>query len=171
MNAFARARRRGISALLGSYAADLKTWAVKLAAGYGIAVALMAGGVLAVFGAIAVGFASLFHVLEPRYGAGLAFAILGGGLLVLAVILLLAGWLMMKRQTPPLPKPREQFRAARQMMVGSTISRAVAGLRENDAARPDLTTQILIGAAAVVAAGWIVVSRFGSGASGRGARR
>jgi hypothetical protein len=166
-----KGKPRGFSSLFGSYAADVKGWVVKLAAGYGIAAALMVGGVLAVFGAITVGVVALFSFLEQRYGANIAFAAVGGGLLVLAVILLLAGWVMMKRRIAPVPRPRQQLRAARQMVVGSTISRAVGGLRENDAARPDLTTQILLGAAAVVAAGWIVASRFGSGRSGPQVRR
>ena len=64
-----------------------------------------------------------------------------------------------------------QLHAARRMLVGSTISRTVAALRENEAAKPDATTQILLGAAAVLAAGWIVATRFGSTASGRQGRR
>src|SRR5262249_14805433 len=130
MKAPAKAKPRGVSALLGSYAADLKGWMVRLAAGYGIAVALMVGGVLAVVGAVAVGAVALFSFLEQRYGADIAFAALGGGLVLLAVVLLLAGWVVMKRRVAPLPRPQQQFRAARQMVVGSTISRAVAGLRE-----------------------------------------
>jgi hypothetical protein len=155
---------RGFSALFGSYAADLRGWMVRLAAGYGIAAALLLGGVLAVFGAIAVGAVALFHVIELRYGANIAFAALGGGLVVLAVILMLAGWLMLQRRAP-VPRPERQFRAAKQMLVGSTISRAVASLRETEAGRPDATTQVLLGAAAVVAVGWLVFHHVGSPAS------
>src|SRR6201994_4457655 len=114
MNAPDTTRPRGISALFGSYAADLRGWATGVATGYGIAAALMLGGVLAVFGAIAVGAVALFHFIELRYGTNIAFAALGGGLLVLAAFLLLAGWLMMRRRAPPLPRPREQARAAKQ---------------------------------------------------------
>jgi hypothetical protein len=91
-------------------------------------------------------------------------------LFALALLLFLAGWLVLKRRTPPLPRPREQARAAKQMLMGSTISRAVAALRENEVARPDATTQILLGAAAVVAMGWLAASHFGANA-GRGEAR
>jgi hypothetical protein len=163
--------RRGFSALWRSYGRDLRGWVVTLAAGYGVAAALMLAGVLAVFAAAAVGATALFQFLELRYGPNAAFAALGGGLLVLAAILLLSGWLMIRRRAAPLPRPRRQLHAARRMLVGSTISRTVAALRENEAAKPDATTQILLGAAAVLAAGWIVATRFGSTASGRQGRR
>jgi hypothetical protein len=166
----ARGKPRGLFALLGSYAADLRGWIGKLVAGYGIAAALMVGGVIAVFAAVAVGMTALFHFIELRYGANIAFAALGGGLLVLGVILLLAGYLMIKRKAAPLPRPHEQFRAARQMLVGSTMARAVTALHENEAAKPDATTQILLGAAAVLAAGWIVATHLGSRASRRQVR-
>jgi len=79
---------RGVFALGRSYASDLRRWAVKLAAGYGIAAALLLGGILAVFGAIAVGAVALFHFIDLRYGPDIAFAALGSGLLLLAAILL-----------------------------------------------------------------------------------
>jgi|SRR5579862_6649210 len=164
MNAPTTTRPHGISTLFGSYVADLRGWVVKLATGYGIAAALMLGGLLAVFGAIAVGAVALFHFIELRYGTNIAFAALGGGLFVLAVILLLAGWLMLQ-QRAPVPRPERQFRAARQMLVGSTISRAVTAMRDTEAARPDATTQVLLGAAAVVAVGWLVFHHVGSPAS------
>jgi hypothetical protein len=153
---------RGLSALWRSYAADLRGWAARLAAGYGVAAALLVGGILAVFGAIAVGAMALFHFIELRYGANTAFAVLGGGLLALGAILLLAGWVMLRRRAAPLPRPHRQFRAAKQMLAGSTISRAVTAFRGNEAAKPDATTQILLGAAAILAAGWLVATHFGS---------
>jgi hypothetical protein len=153
---------RSFSALLGSYGRDLKGWAARLAAGYGIAAALLLGGILAVFGAIAVGAVALFHFIALRYGTDIAFAVLGGGLFLLGVFLLLAGLAMMKRRVAPLPRPKRQLRAARQMLVVPTISRAVAALSRSDAARPDATTQVLLGAAAMLAVGWIVATRVGS---------
>jgi hypothetical protein len=155
------AKPRGVSALGRSYAADLKAWVAGIATGYGIAAALLFGGVLAVFAAVAVGGTALFHFLELRYGANTAFAALGGGLLALGAILLLAGWAMIGRQAPPLPRPDRQLRAAKQMLMGSTISRAVVALHGNEAAKPDATTQMLIGAAAILAVGWIAASRLG----------
>jgi hypothetical protein len=158
-----KGKPRGISALWRSYAADLRGWAASLAAGYGIAAALLVGGILAVFGAITIAAIALFHFFELRYGAIIAFAALGGGLLALGAILLLAGWLMIGRKAPPLPRPDRQFRAARNMLVGPVIARTVATLHTSEAARPDAMTQVLLGAAAVLAAGWIVTTHLGSG--------
>jgi hypothetical protein len=162
MDVSVKGEPRGFSALWRSYAADLRGWAARRAAGYGIAAALLLGGILAVFGAIAVGAIALFHVIEFRYGTNTAFAALGGGLLALGVILLLAGWLMIGRKASPLPRPHRQFRAAKNMLVGSTVARAVTKLHRSEAARPDAMTQVLLGAAAVLAAGWIVTTHLGS---------
>ena len=170
MNVPLKGEPRGLSALWRSYAADLKVWAARLAAGYGIAAALLVGGVLAVFGAIAVGAIALFHFLELRYGANTAFAALGGGFLALGAILLLAGWLMMGRQAAPLPRPHRQFRAAKNMLVGSTVARAVTTLHTSEAPRPDAMTQVLLGAAAILAAGWIVTTHLGSGPASKARR-
>src|ERR1700761_6151494 len=104
-NISAKAKPRGLFALWRSYAADLRGWVGQRAAGYGIAIALMVGGVLAVFAAVAVGATALFHFIELRDGANVAFAVLGGGLLALGLILLLTGWLMIKRRAAPLPRP------------------------------------------------------------------
>ena len=153
---------RGFSGLWRSYASDVKGWMVGRAAGYGIAAALLVGGILAIFAAIAVAAIALFHFIELRYGTNIAFAALGGGLLALGLILLLAGWLMIGRKAAPLPRPHRQFRAAKNMLVGSTVARAVTTLHRSEAARPDAMTQVLLGAAAVLAAGWIVTTQLGS---------
>jgi hypothetical protein len=163
----AKLKPRGLAALARSYAADLRGWVVRLATGYGIAAALLLGGVLALFGAIAVGAVALFHVLALRYGTEIAFAALGGGLVLLAIILLLAGWLMIRSQAAAPPRPHRQFRAAKQMLVGSTVARAVTAVHATEGGKPDMTTQILLGAAAIVAAGWIAASHFGPNARRR----
>lgn len=163
-------RPRTVSALLGSYAADLRGWVARLAAGYGIAAALMLVGVLAVFAAIVVGFIALYHFLALRYGAYIGFAVIGGGLLLLGIILLLIGWVMTRRKAAPLPRPRRQLRAARQMLLGTAVGRAFGALQRSDAAKraakqaakPDPTTQILLGTAAILAVGWIAASHLGS---------
>lgn len=157
---------RGFSALFSSYAADLKGWAASRAAGYGVAAALVAGGILALFGAIAVGAMALFAFLELRYGANTAFAALGFGLLGLGAILLLSGYLMLGRKAAPLPRPDRQFRAARNMLVGSTVARAMTRLNTSEAAKPDAMTQVLLGGAALLAAGWIITTRIGSNKAG-----
>jgi hypothetical protein len=161
----------GFSALWRSYAMDLKAWAARLAAGYGVAVVLLVGGTLAVFAAIAVGAMALFHFMELRYGTNTAFASLGGGLFALGLVLLLAGWLMIGRKVAPLPRPHQQFGAAKQMMVGPVIARAMTTLQRSEAARPDAMTQVLLGAAAILAAGWIVTTHLGSSTPPSKARR
>ncbi len=164
---------RTVSALFGSYGRDLRGWVVRLAAGYGIAAALMLVGVLAVFAAIVVGFIALYHFIALRYGAYIGFAVIGGGLLLLGIILLLIGWAMTRRKAAPLPRPRRQLRAARQLLLGTTIARAVGALQRSDAretakeaakeaAKPDATTQILLGTAALLAVGWIAATHLGS---------
>jgi hypothetical protein len=153
---------RGFSGLWWSYASDVKGWMVGRAAGYGIAAALLVGGILAIFAAIAVAAIALFHFIELRYGTNIAFAALGGGLLALGLILLVSGWLMIGRKAAPLPRPHRQFRAAKNMLVGSTVARAVTTLHRSEAARPDAMTQVLLGTAAVLAAGWIVTTQLGS---------
>jgi len=170
MNVPATSKPSGFSALWGSYAADLKGWVVGLVTGYGIAAALLVGGVLAVFAAIAVGAMALFHFIELRYGANTAFAALGGGLLALGAILLLAGWLMIGRRAAPIPRPHRQFRAAKNMLVGGTVARAVTTLHRGEAVKPDAMTQVLLGAAAVLAAGWIVTTHLGSGPASKARR-
>lgn len=158
------AKPSGFSALWSSYAADLRSWATRRAARYGIGAALMLVGLLALFAAITVGAVALFHFLEVRYGTNVAYCALGGGLVVLAASLLLVGWLMLQQHTP-LPRPERQLRAAKQMLVGTTISRAVTSLRDQEAAKPDATTQMLLGAAAVAAISWLVFHHVGPPAS------
>ena len=146
-----RDTRGAVSALLQSYAAELRGWAMRLAAGYGIGLALLAGGVLALFAAIAVGVTALFHFLERLYGTDVAYGSIGGGLLVLAIILFLAGWMMLRRKAPPLPQPRRQLRAAKQVLLEPAARRVVE-------TRP--VTRVLVGAAATLLVGSIVGSRF-----------
>lgn len=156
-----RQSRPGLARIGQSYIADVRGWISKLAVGYGIAAALMLVGLLAVFGAIVVGFIALFHYMQLRYGTEIAFGALGGGFFALGVILLLIGWVMIGRR-PPVPKPDRQFNAAKQLLVGSTVSRAVSTLYKEGGAKPDLTTQVLLGAAAVVAVGWLAAHNMGS---------
>lgn len=145
-----RHTRGAVSALLHSYGRDLRGWVMRLAAGYGIAVALLIGGVLALFAAIAVGIVALFHFLERLYGLEVAYGAIGGGLLVLAIILFLAGWMMLRRKAPPLPQPRRQLHAARQVLLEPAARRVVE-------TRP--VTRVLVGAAATLLIGSIVGSR------------
>jgi hypothetical protein len=115
---------RGVaSALVRSYVADLRAWAAKLVAGYGVAVAMLVGGVLTLFAAIAVGVTALFHLVESHYGGDTAYGAIGGGLLIFAIVLVLVGWAMLRRRTPPLPRPQRQVEAARRIFLTHCIAR------------------------------------------------
>jgi uncharacterized membrane protein YedE/YeeE len=155
-------RREGISTLLRSYAADLRGWAAKLAAGYAIAVVILVGAVLALFAAIAVGITALFHLIEHHYGTDIAFGSIGGGLLILAIVLFLTAWLMLRWRTRLPPRPRRQLQAAKRGWVGSTALSAIRRLSESEAVKADPKTELLIGAAVAMLVGWIVASRLRS---------
>ena len=148
-------RRGGVSALLHSYAADLRGWAGGIASGYAIAAVLLLAGAVLVFAAAAVGIAALFHFIELRYGPDTAYEAIGGGLAVLGAILIIAGVMTLRRKHPPLPRPQRQMQAAKRLVVGSAAVRALS----TDRIRSDPVTQVLIGAAATVLFGWIVASR------------
>jgi hypothetical protein len=152
---------RSFSSLIKSYVEELRNWATGRATGYGIAMALMLIGVLSIFAAIAVGAMALFHFLELRYGTYIACAALGGGILLLAVVFLLAGYQMLRRPSP-VPKPERQLQAARQMLLGTTIARGITSLRATEAAKPDTITQLMLGTAALVVIGWLAAHKFGS---------
>jgi hypothetical protein len=148
-------RRGGVSALFQSYAADLRGWAAGIAMGYAIAAVLMIAGGVLVFAAAAVGIAALFHFLEVHYGVDTAYEAVGGGLAVLGAVLIVSGIAELRRKIPPLPRPHRQAEAAKRMVVGAAALRALSAER----VKSDSVTQLLIGAAATVLAGWIVVSR------------
>jgi len=151
---------RGVAAaLVRSYVVDLRSWATKLAVGYAVAVALLVGAVLALFAAIAVGVTALFHFIEHHYGADIAYGAIGGGLLVLAIVLFLIGWAMLRRRTSPLPRPERQAQAARRELVRPTALRAIGWLPGTETLKANPTTKVLVAAAATMLVGWIVASR------------
>jgi hypothetical protein len=154
---------RGVaSALVRSYVADLRAWAAKLVAGYGVAVAMLVGGVLTLFAAIAVGVTALFHLVESHYGGDTAYGAIGGGLLFLAIVLVLVGWAMLRRRTPPLPRPQRQVEAARRILLRPTALRATGWLAGAETVEAEPTTKLFIAAAATILVGWIVSSRLRS---------
>lgn len=148
--------------LLRSYAADWRRWAGGLASRYGIAIALLVGGALALFAAIAVGITALFDLLERTYGIEIAYAAIGGGLFVLAIVLFLIGWMMLRRKVRPLPRPRRQMEAARQVLGGPAAWRVIGRKLGANAAQTDPVTGLLFGAAATLLVGWMVASRLQS---------
>lgn len=151
--------RGALSLLLRSYLADVRGWAGRLAAGYAVAGVVMLGGVLALFAAIAVGIGALFRFLAHQYGIEIAFAAIGGGLFVIAMILLLVGWAMLKGRPAPLPRPRRQVQAARQVLIRPAVVGAVRRLNVVKAIGGGPVTRVLTGAAVALVLGWIAGSR------------
>jgi hypothetical protein len=159
--------RGAASALLRSYIADLRGWVAKLATGYAVAAVVLVGGILALFAAIAVGITALFHLIERHYGIDVAYGGIGGGLLVLAIVLFLIGWALLRRRMAPLPRPHRQMQAAKRTLVRPAARRA----GEANLMNADPVTGLLMGAAATLLAGWFVASRFqSSGRAERGRR-
>lgn len=153
--------------LVRSYFSDLRRWAAGLSTRYIVAVAIAFGGILAIFAACAVGITALFNLIESLYGTDGAYAIVGGGLLFVGLILLLLAWTMLRGRIPPLPRPHRQIRSARRMVVGSSAVRAVAGLREAGGERAEPAMQVLMAAATTLLIGWIVASRVRARRRGR----
>jgi hypothetical protein len=151
-----------VLALLGSYVSDLRAWVGRLATGYLVATALLLGGVLAFFAAVAVGITALFHFLERSYGVDIAYGAIGGGLLVLAILLFSAGWIVLRREPPALPRPYRQAQIAKQALVGSAARHTIGSKLGLDAARSDALTRLLFGAAVTALVGWITASRLRS---------
>ena len=151
--------RAAVAALLGSYAADLRRWMTGLVAGYAIAAALLAGAILALFAAIAVGITALFHFIERHYGMNAAYGGIGGGLFILAIVLVLCGWMMLRRKVPRLPRPYRQVRAAKQRLLGAPASRPLGGRLQAQIGQADPVTGLLIAASVTMLVGWMVASR------------
>jgi len=151
--------RGAVSALVQSYAADLRGWAAGIAIGYALAVVLLVLGFLAILAAIGDGVALLFHVIAVRHGLDFAYAVVGGGLFVIGLILLLAAWAVLKRRKPPIPRPVRQAQAARRLMIRPSVLGAVTRLREGNGRGARQIKPVLIGAAATALLYWIVASR------------
>lgn len=147
------------SVLLRSYAVDLRSWMAGIAVGYAIGVALVVGGVLIALAGVAVGVIALFHFIALRFGPELAYAIVGGGFLVLGLVLLLAGMAVIRRRLPSPPSPRRQAGAVRQVIIRPAALRMAAGFDIARSVRTDLTTHMMAGAAATLLLAWIVASR------------
>jgi hypothetical protein len=159
---------RGVlAASLRSYSADLRKWGIRLVAGYAAATALMAGGVLALFAAIAVGFAALFQWIERYCGPDVAFATIGFGLFILAIILILSGLGMLKKRVPRVPRPHSQVQAVERLAAPVALST----LMPLNTRPKDPTTRLYVGVAGAMLVYWLVASRIEAFSSGRQARR
>jgi len=120
--------------LLGAVRADLDrqaNWAkeaVRRQATHAVLIGiLVAVAALAAFGAAVVGLIALYMWLAPQHGPFIALAIIGGGLLALTLILLLAAVI---RGRPPVPTrpPLQMAQPATVLgMVGHSDADVVAG--------------------------------------------
>lgn len=151
--------RAAVAALLRSYVADLRRWATGLVASYAVAAALLAGGALTLFAAIAVGITALFHFVERHYGMNAAYGGVGGGLFALAIILVLSGWLILRRKVPRLPRPYPQVQAAKRRLIGPVAPRSLGSRLQAKIVQADPMTRLLIAASVTMLVGWMIASR------------
>jgi hypothetical protein len=85
---------------LRAYGREVRAWWVGILARYAIVGVLLLGALASLIGSIAVGLAALFHFLELKYGAAVAYAVIGGFLVVLAILGTTLG-IVRLRQAPP----------------------------------------------------------------------
>ena len=148
-----------INGFLQSYAGDLKGWTTAIVIRYVVAVALLLAAVAGLVGAIAVGIAALFHWIEIAYGLKMAYAGVGGALVVLALLSAGVAILLLKGKLPPIPRPgRKRTKAAGRSLAAKAmlVTTSNKGMLKTDTA-----TEIMIGMAAACLVGWLVTSRFG----------
>lgn len=101
-----------IKLALTSYARDRADQGKGIAVGYAVAAGLFVVAGLFVLAACFVGFAALFRWLEIRYGEFIAFAIIGGILLVLAALCATIGMIRMRPAKPTYPSLGSRMRVA-----------------------------------------------------------
>ena len=147
------------SRLARSYAADLRKWAGGIATRYAVAVVILVVGALLILVALGFGVGALFDFLEAHYGANIAFAAVGGFFLVVGVAAVLAGLSSLKRRIPSLPRPDRQIQGLKRSLALPAAMRLLTNGRSARMLGKDPVTGLLMGAAALVAIGWIVASR------------
>jgi hypothetical protein len=150
--------RRSGTSILRSYGTDVKTWASGIVRGYAVAVSVLLGGGVAVLTAAGFGVAALFRFIELRYGTDVALETLSGFFAIIGVVGVLIGIGLLKRQTPPLPRPHRQVEEFKRSVVASAALRLLPNDRRLTLVTRDPVTQLLIGAAAAFAIGWISAS-------------
>jgi hypothetical protein len=146
-------RASSASGLLRIYASELRNWLGRIAKGYLIGAALAIVGALALLVAIGIGFGAAFHIIELRYGTGVAFGSIGGFFAIVAICGLLGGILLFKRHLPSPPKPYREIEDLKRS-IGTRAALFLNGRDENAPAN-DPIMRILLGAAAVIAVGWM----------------
>ncbi len=152
----AKASPPTLKRLVRSYFLDLKDWLSGLVVHYAIAVALSIVGGAVMLAGIGVGVAALFHWIETNHGTYTAYAVVGGGLLVMGVIGIAVGLRLLKKTDRHVPGPQRQIAIAKRNFLAPALLRAEPGRGNVFAADP--VSGVLAGTAAVLLAGWVVSS-------------
>lgn len=139
--------------LIRSYLQKLTAWARLRAGRYGLAIGLLAIGVLLLAVALAVGTAAAFHFIELRYGIWTAYGVIGGGFAALAAVALIAGLIILKARPAAMPSPPSPARLVRHAVVPVAFRLASTAQRRPAVERTGL---LAAGAAALLVVGWMV---------------
>lgn len=153
------ARHWSFGGLLHSYLSDVRNWASGIATNYAIAIGILLASLLCFLSATAVAIAALFHWIEIHYGAAYAYAAIFGLLAAAGIAGILAGLLLLRRQTPPVPRAESQVKTLK-TEISVPVLRTISGTLISRAPhRTDPSTQLLAGTAAALLIGWVALSR------------
>jgi hypothetical protein len=144
------------AALLRSYGEDVRDWASGITKRYEIAALILLASAFAILVAIGFGIAALFHFVALRYGEYTAFAILGGGFAVVALVGIVTGVALLKRRLPPMPGPQRQLGELRRSLAIPAVQQVFKPGDRTRAIARDPVAQIILATAAALALGWIV---------------
>jgi hypothetical protein len=153
------ARQWSIGGLLGSYLSDIRNWASGIATNYAIAIGVLLVSLLCFLSATAVAISALFHWIEIHYGAAYAYAAIFGLLIAAGIAGTVAGLLLLKRETPPVPRAERQINTLKTSIAAPVLRTINGTLNSRAAHRTDPSTQLLAGTAAALLIGWVALSR------------
>lgn len=143
--------------MLKSYGDDLRKWLSGIGTRYAMGIGLMACGAVLLTVAAGIGTAAAFHYIETRYGAYVAYAVVGGACFVLGTVGLLAGRATLGQPAAPLPSPQRQAQILKQSIAAPATALLFPSNRRQSS-RVDPVTQILAVGAATVLLGWVTAT-------------
>jgi hypothetical protein len=141
---------------LRAYGREVRAWSVGILARYAIAGVLLVAALASLIGGIAVGVAALFHFLELKYGTAVAYAVIGGLLIVLAILGATLGIVRLRQAPPSPPDPRRHARTASRIAAAESVGAIAAS---GNALKARLGMPATIGILLVGLLGWLVASR------------
>ena len=147
---------RSVGGELRAYGREMRAWSVGILARYAVAVVLLLAALASLIGSAGVGLAALFHFLDLRYGATVAYAAIGGLLIVLAILAAMFGVAQLRQALPSPPDPRRHARAASRIAAAESIG-AIAASGNALKARPAMPVTISVLLVGLL--GWLVASR------------